>query len=913
MFCLLCLPCAVVAQTAPAKPVNQILSPNSMWRMCWTWQTDVCRSESGALVRVDWNARLVENASNQWVSMGYDPIVRNGVYRLQPARRIDGSAGPPDGWQQPDFDDGLWENYRGPVKQGYRCLALLSLRGRFEVKDPAQASDMSVSLTYRGGVVAYVNGQELGRAHIPKGPLAPGALADDYPADAYLDANGNPVRQISWYYPTWNNYQTAWGNNKDYEEMIRKRTRTATFAIPSSLLRRGVNVLAIEIHRAPAPEAMFLKSIMLDPSVKYYGSVRAQRSGVWWDRCSLEDVRVTTAANADTVVPNVARAKGLHIATPGSYEVNDLASYYADPNETLRPIRLCGLRNGAYCGQLVVDSSAPIKGLKAVASDLTGTSGAIPAACVKLGYNEWDVEWMQTDWGGPHHPFRGKVEDHPLDEIPLEKARDGSTGALQPVSVIVTVPKTARPGKYTGKIRIVADGETPVEVPIEMEVAGNWVLPDARDFWLYMSFVQSPDTLAMEYGVPMWSEAHWKLIERSFELLGQIGNKEVVIPLISETHAGNAHTMAYWVRQPDGSYTVDWTHVERYLDLAVKHMGRIPDVCFIITYGFYSNWSRPHAQLFTVKDPATGELKEEIAPDWGTPAALAFWTPVAAHIRQMLKTRGLENSLTFWNTQFSFGKKEAWDDLRKLLPEARYIGRSHLCWQANPKGNWLTVSWKDTAAGVLWDPDEDAPWYNWRTPGVYVLHFNGADILGRSTAPSILFWGGLSGYRMTPEMTLLTGVAGQNAHPGVMEIYAKRGIGQCGADFWPVLKNAKGEKKGNLLDQYCNEMQHPIFWPCILGAGREGPVTTLRTQMLREGLQDAEARMFVQNALLDHADKLGPALAGKVKAVCDERTRSFRYTTEYLTALSRMEIQDQARRLYAVADEVAKVLGDQPR
>ena len=210
---------------------------------------------------------------------------------------------------------------------------------------------------------------------------------------------------------------------------------------------------------------------------------------------------------------------------------------------------------------------------------------------------------------------------------------------------------------------------------------------------------------------------------------------------------------------------------------------------------------------------------------------------------------------------------------------------------------------------MLWDPEDDAPWYYWRTPGAYVLHFNCSDILGRSTAPSILMWGGLSGYRTTPEMTLLTGVAGQNAHPSSMEIYVKRGIGQCGADFWPVVKNAKGEKKDNLLNMYCNEMQHPIFWPCVLGAGREGPVTTLRVQMLREGLQDAEARMFVQDALLDHADKLGPELAGKVKAVCDERTRSFRYTTEYLTALSRLEIQNQGRRLYESADAVAKALG----
>ena len=39
-------------------------------------------------------------------------------------------------------------------------LALICLRGKFEVKDPAQVKSCRLSLEYLGGVVVYVNGKE---------------------------------------------------------------------------------------------------------------------------------------------------------------------------------------------------------------------------------------------------------------------------------------------------------------------------------------------------------------------------------------------------------------------------------------------------------------------------------------------------------------------------------------------------------------------------------------------------------------------------------------------------------------------------------------------------------------------------------------------------------------------------------
>jgi hypothetical protein len=109
----------------------------------------------------------------------------------------------------------------------------------------------------------------------------------------------------------------------------------------------------------------------------------------------------------------------------------------------------------------------------------------------------------------------------------------------------------------------------------------------------------------------------------------------------------------------------------------------------------------------------------------------------------------------------------------------------------------------------------------------------------------------------------------------------------------------------------------------LVAPGRDGPISTARFEMMRESCQEAEARVFVQNAILDEATKvrLGPELAARCKDLCDERTRAFRYISEFWTwggvqnhsPMPEMIFpavwEDRSRRLYDLAAEVAKALG----
>jgi hypothetical protein len=122
----------------------------------------------------------------------------------------------------------------------------------------------------------------------------------------------------------------------------------------------------------------------------------------------------------------------------------------------------------------------------------------------------------------------------------------------------------------------------------------------------------------------------------------------------------------------------------------------------------------------------------------------------------------------------------------------------------------------------------------------------------------------------------------------------------------------------------------------LLAPGPEGPVATHRYEVMREGVQECEARIFIERALTDEKlrAKLGDVLARRYQDALDERIRYMikgmsdlkidsaingPATNAYSTWWNRAGIeghkwfiasgwQERTRRLYALAGEVARKL-----
>jgi hypothetical protein len=830
--------------TAPADQV--ILNTESLWRVRLVFEPEEVLLKSGDVDHV--RLKFKETEWRQSKTIEQFDVEKVPFFRLP--------ADTPRDWMAPDFDDSDWARSGGPLLLDDEKRVewkLLLLRGAFEVNDPARAAGLRLHVEYKGGIVVWLNGRELTRQHMPKGRLDLYTCAEPDPKEAFLFPDGHIGIRYGWQKPfaEWTNMMEA------------RVRRLQDVAIRPADLRSGRNVLAIALHRPPARWEFYTTRIKEWP----YGAYDS-RSGVLWSRVALHSIQLTSPAGA-SVGAGLGRrsAKGLSLWNH-SVARKVFTSDYGDPLEAVRPIKIAALRNGTFTGQMVVGASEPITGLSARVSDLNGP-GVIPALALHLLYGVADghLERSKQSWFDT-------FEDSPsarLDVFP------DSLRAVQPICLKVTVPADAKPGTYKGVLTVAAEGLEARQAPIELRVF-DWSLPDPDQYTLAMDYFQSPDTVAMQYGVPFWSDEHWELMEKSFALMRPLAARTLYIPCVRRTQLGNEHGMVRWRKGVDGRLTPDLSIAEKYVDLAVKHLGKVPAVVLYVweppssdgEYGYldYLKVSRTHDRkiLITVVGQ-DGRLEEVEGPAWGTPACREFWKSLSDAMRAALAGRGLEGSMMFGLLGDHRATKMAMDDLMSGSPGTKWAVHSH---DYADSHQGYEVGMCSAFWGCACDPADPIKGrgYGWKNP--FWLTYNPRDSMTAETE--------LAKYRTVTESwmgALPRGLYRWSKASGV------RGLGRQGIDFWKVLgrKAQRSHWSLTLAGRYPEtEWGHLNFArgvPALAGPGRAGAVPTTRYEALRENLQECEARIFIEKALLDDAlkAKLGANLARRAQEVLDERTR----------------------------------------
>jgi hypothetical protein len=104
----------------------------------------------------------------------------------------------------------------------------------------------------------------------------------------------------------------------------------------------------------------------------------------------------------------------------------------------------------------------------------------------------------------------------------------------------------------------------------------------------------------------------------------------------------------------------------------------------------------------------------------------------------------------------------------------------------------------------------------------------------------------------------------------------QRGVGRIGADTWPAVTDKRGRRAGAVTERYPESYWHSLnIGAWVLAPGPESPVGTARYEHFREGVQECEARIAIEQALTDPAlkSRLGSDLAERAQALLDERQR----------------------------------------
>ena len=810
------------------------------------------------------------------------PVLRNaaGGLDVRPPTTGD-TAAPPGNWTAGDFVDRDWPRmpgflfpaggYNRPIElrhAGYTeyeptsaNLGLICLRGKFAVSDPAAVRNVHLAVSFRGGLAVYLNGREIARDHLPGAATGPDALAEDYPLDAFLKPDGTVLGG------------PYLGTAVDDPEALRRwrlRVRTCERDIPPSALRKGVNVLALEIHRAAYPQELYDRSRKVEfhliPSVL-------------WSTSALLDVRLR--GEGAGLAPDAAGAPaGLRIWN--SPPINpDYDLDRGDPNEPPAPIRLVGPRGGSVSGKVVCGRDGTIRGLRAaLAGDLVSDAGRIPAAAAKIRYavaNGWE-QAPPGSYALAPRLFDGLSDTPPETVTPsrggelppwflLPDQRRPAPGAVQPVWITVAVPTNAPAGGYHGALTVQADGVPPVTVPVELRVC-PWVAPPPAQFRTVVDLIQSPESVALQYGVEPYGEAHFRYLARSFDLLGYVGNWTLYVPLIARCNLGNEQSMVRWVKGADGRWQHDFTAMEKYLDLTIAHMGR-PKIVVLYVWDLHIGGTKTHhqdervaggGQAFAVHDvpvsrldPATGRVTPLMLPAYGE-AVKADWQAVADGVMERLRRRGLADAAQLG--MGSDGRPTA--EIIAFLAEAFH----HLPWARGGHYEWKNMGNSQEPLGLqdnvypyklLADPARgEFSCFGWNRPETRALFV-------RTYEPAYP----MTFTRMLPEITVLG---------------AQRGLGRIGLDLWPVLPNAKGERTGVLQGRYPDSDWHQLdaMIKAFVPPGPDGAMASAHLEMLREGLQESEARIVIERALLDAKlrARLGDALAARCRRVLDDRAKA---------------------------------------
>ncbi len=719
------------------------------------------------------------------------PLPNGKGDRSRPAAAI-ASPSVAKNWMKPGFDEAGWVTRPSPAQMGDPADPIIKQLRNLQPSttnvraayyrtyfEAVAGGRYILDLTYRGGLRVFVNGHEVLRENLQEGLIG-----------AQTRAKG---------------YDRAWVGNGKRDTGGWLNRRVVGFVLPQDAVADGPNVLAIET-RSPYlnPQALTAERRMgHGADAKREFVVAPAHTGI---------VSVSLAG------PSPKRSIGLEVWTASIHH----RVHSQDPPPAAapqRPLQIVGPRNGRFAAMFVMRSPVAVEQLRFRVDPLSSPAGQIGPenvslrAMVSAPANSETLRWMGnhrglSSLGGNHREFdaltrwryRGQAgrDARFFDELAKDSPSRLDAGAVQPVWVEVHVPKDAVAGRYQGAVVIEASGHAAVRVPLFVDVL-DWSLPDARDFSTDVWVEQSPYGLAKQAGVELWSDAHFRLIDQSFAQIGRLGGDFVHIPVLQFTEFGNQEDSPIRWQQKDNQLRADFTIGDRYLDLAIKHLGK-PRV---ISFGVMQGGGGQGRGKNLMKNITTIPLADGGALDLS--ANPNHYKDVARAIYEHMRVRGLADVM-HWGLPWDFPPQpELPALLEQVAPKVGWVRAGH-CDQGTPK--WVTV------LSEVWPS-----WPNRPEGAIHVLN-------PRRHSPSHLLEGYFSpfAFRIFPIRASFNGYTG---------------IGRIGADYG----DSWGE--GNTPQDAV-----PDFGIKNLLWVREGAVnSSQRLEILREGLQEDQAWRYLKQAL----------------------------------------------------------------
>jgi hypothetical protein len=463
-----------------------------------------------------------------------------------------------------------------------------------------------------------------------------------------------------------------------------------------------------------------------------------------------------------------------------------------------RRIELQACRNEFVAFQLGVRSPDLVRGLAVRAS--------IPAAAQSIRVRYPGL--IPVDENAQYTP-------DPLWEVPsVELNRHQSQG----IWIDFRVPRDARPGDYHGVVQVLGNGRTVAEFQLSLQVLPA-ELPDPAGYHCYLNILVDPSSVARFNKIPLWGGEHWRQMDSYVRDLAEHGQKTITAFIVDDPWNSvtgfPVRSLVDWrfggEWDGSGDLTFDFTQFDRFVRMCLK--AGISD--------HIEAWSplvQPHSDysMVTYTDTIAGQTRRfRLAA--GSPEYKRAWTSFVRAFQGHLRREGWLDK-----TYLAFDEI-ATEVLDRVVP---------LFHESAPDLK-LMISGGDEAGRYMAESRELAFHYGYYSPGSGVQL---PDIAARRKAGkrSLLYTAVTPLY---PNTFLFSDPLESRYLGWIVWKWDFDGYIRWAWDFWPA----------TLWDQ-------PFFtWHSgdmfFVYPGRDGPVDSIRWEMLRQGLEDYECLWLARMGL----------------------------------------------------------------
>ncbi len=292
------------------------------------------------------------------------------------------------------------------------------------------------------------------------------------------------------------------------------------------------------------------------------------------------------------------------VALPASAAEASLTAWAVDPLEKVFPdatppaepgvVSLRAARGQTAGGQIALQVRGEAARATVTVEPLAGPGGrTIAADQVRWHFQGFIPLAHNTE--GTQDVLRKAPCDVP-DVLLADRELTVAPDQTQPVWIGVDVPEDCPPGEYRGHVRVRA-GDREAAVPLAVRVH-DFALPRERHLWVTNWF--SPENIATAHRLEIWSEPFWEMLGRYARMMAAHRQNVVLVPL----------NLIRLRRAADGKLAFDFTRFDRYARLFIAAgAGERLEIGFTAHFG-EGGWSSKEILLnrVTATDAATGKM-----------------------------------------------------------------------------------------------------------------------------------------------------------------------------------------------------------------------------------------------------------------------------------------------------------------